>query len=138
MSESSWLEAVRSIDFTWWLLTGGIFALVFTVLVLARLRGIQSKPLRVCIVLSVLAHLLFLVSAHLMNWFDTPRFAGDNTIHFELTFDDATVDQTVTEPVEEDLEPPPVEDLVETEPLELVEPSDPNPIVSPSQRRSQR
>ena len=131
MLESSWLDAFRNIDLWWWIIAGGFAALMLMVLVVARLRVIHTRPIRACIVLSVFAHILFLSSAHLLRLFDSPQFPGDDTIQFQLTFDDVTVEEQQEKPSEKrveiaDLEPPARDVSAEVvKSLELQPPADP-------------
>ncbi len=93
-------ETLRNIDLWWWILGGGFLLLLVTLLLLARLRVIQTRPIRACIVLSVLAHVLIFGSAQLLRLFDVPRFPGDNTIQFQLSFDEETTEAAKPEPEE--------------------------------------
>ncbi len=62
------LERVDSQQVFWGLLTGGVFALILMLLVLMWTRWGQSQPLRKCLFLSALTHLLLVVYASSLQW----------------------------------------------------------------------
>jgi hypothetical protein len=113
-------ESLQGIDQGWWVIGLGFLLLAIAVVVFARLRFIQTRPIRACIVLSVMAHLLIFGSAQFLRLFDTPQFPGENAIQFQLAFDDETV-----EPVE--AAKPPAK-----RPPKPVEPIKPQPTLTPA------
>jgi hypothetical protein len=71
----------------WWLaLVAGGLLLAVALLVLARLRRIQSRPMKACVVLSVFAHVLLLTTAYLMRLPHGPGLSlGDSpVVHFVM------------------------------------------------------
>jgi hypothetical protein len=75
----------------WTILSSGLALLAFALLVLARLRWTQSRPISTCVVLSVFAHILLIVSAYRMNLFETPLGPpGDETFCVTLVMEGST------------------------------------------------
>lgn len=82
----------------WIILAALIMALALLVVILARLRRIQAKPLVACVILSFVAHGLILFGLILFRLLEFPESPGTASIlmHFE---DSAQVDWQVVEPV---------------------------------------
>ena len=101
----------------------GIAALIFSfsVLILARMRWIQSRPLSACVVLSVIAHILLFCSACLTRIFDFPRPPGDPGIRIQIV-DCSPLEQESPEEWEQVVvEPVPVASLTPLPEAELEE-----------------
>ncbi len=79
----------------WWLLTIPVVVLAVFGLyrIITRSERFQDHKLTVCIVLSVLAHLMLLSGAYMADFFAFPDFVGDGTI--QVTMDDMTDDNPV-------------------------------------------
>ncbi len=72
----------------WTILSSGLALLAIALLVLARLRWTQSRPISTCVVLSVFAHILLIVSAYRTNLFQTPLGPpGDQTFCVSLVLE---------------------------------------------------
>lgn len=95
----------------------GTFLLLLALLVLARLRWIQRRPLAICVVLSVFAHMLLIACICLARIFDVPpSLPGSEVIY--VTLSDG--DEFVVEEKAAD-ERSPEESLLKETPPELVE-----------------
>jgi hypothetical protein len=80
------LELATSVDLMLGLLWGGLACLTIALLVLMRTRWGQSRPLRKCLVLSVLAHLLLVGYATTVNIVaSAPLAAKEQSIDVSLT-----------------------------------------------------
>ena len=69
----------------WTMLGIAAMLLVLAVIVAARLRWTQSRPLAACVVLSVFAHILLVCSAYLTRIFDVPTPPGEVAISIQFT-----------------------------------------------------
>ena len=72
----------------WTMLGLASLLLVVAVLIAARLRWTQSRPITACVILSVFAHILLVCSAHLTRIFDVPVPPGDVAI--SIQFEDSS------------------------------------------------
>ncbi len=90
---------------SWLIIAVAGLLLTLSVVVLARLRWIQTRPMIACIVLSVLAHVLLVAIIQLVRVFDIPFVpGGKDSIVVHMEFDDgvpipeeAPVDEDPTE-----------------------------------------
>ena len=88
---------LTSTEFFLGLLWVGLAALSITLLVLMRTRWGQSQPLRKCLVLSLLAHLLLAGYATTVQiWSSGPKPLGDPTIYVAISDDDHETTDTPT------------------------------------------
>ncbi len=115
----------------WTMLAIAAIVLISSIVVLARLRWIQSRPIATCIVLSVLAHALLVVSAYMTRFFDVPAWPGDPGIRVRLA--DTSLAATSHPPVSQrwdalSVEPPPAPTMTPLPELPA-EPTDAPPAV---------
>jgi hypothetical protein len=105
----------------WIILGSSILVLALLVVILARLRRIQSRPLAACVVLSIVAHGLILFGLVLFRLFEFPESPG--VASFSVHFDESA--QVTWSPPEVDSEKVPVDDEAsESEPI-APEPEEP-------------
>ena len=120
--------------FSWTIIGVAALLLALSVVILARLRWSQTRPMKVCIVLSVFAHLLLLAAFYFSRVFDLPFIpGGDQSIVVHLTFEDeaqpAARDEETSAPPAPTLEDAPAPSLTpEPEPEPEPEPIDPDPL----------
>ena len=91
-----WLEALTSINVLVALLWLGLAALSVALVVLMRTRWGQSRPLRKCVALSILAHLLFFGYATTIEIVSAIEPPGEEVMHVSLV--DASRDQASNPP----------------------------------------
>ena len=119
----------------WLFVCGGLAFLAIALLVLARLRWIQSRPITTCVVLSVFAHILLVVSACMTNLFQRPPpLPGPQVIRVSIAMDPSSDAQHRTDPSEEkpwERLPSSLPALPEPEPLDSRDLAPPEPTTSP-------
>jgi hypothetical protein len=93
---------------SWTVIAIAAVLLALLVIVLARLRWIQTRPIKACVFLSVFAHLLLLAVFQLSRVFDLPFIPpGDQSIVVHLVFDGHP---EIPSETTQDQPPPPVPD----------------------------
>ena len=106
----------------------GTALLAISLLVLARLRWTQSRPVSICVVLSVFAHILLILSASVTDLIDPPPPPADHAVIRVSLSDDDTVDARLAQGWP-DFQP----DQAATVRLEAAQPADrwPDPEATP-------
>ncbi|MBN2216484.1 MAG: hypothetical protein JW719_03815 [Pirellulales bacterium] len=122
-------EFLTSTQFFLGVLWVGLAAVSITLLVLMRTRWGQSQPLRKCLVLSLLAHLLLAGYATTVQiWSSGPQAAGEPTMQVALTDAPSARDTESTEPSPWDQF---AEDALTEPPLPTPAPADAPPTPEP-------